>query len=133
MWMRDLALVRKPDNKLDWKRLLREAGLGETQQYVIKDRWGANPEQMAAIGAALRRLELKRPTRTPTGARVLALDEWIHIGRALVHQPDRMRDEIDRLTPIAEKLTQRAQHTAAIAELDAVISKQTPEPKRPRK
>lgn len=123
-WMAELDV--------DWPKVLREAELGKTQQYVIKDRWGTNQFQMAKIHSALKRIELKRKERTSSGAVMLALEEWNRIGVALAREPAMLQKEIEQLRGKAETAIKIADARKTLAEHGALASP-TPEPKRPRK
>lgn len=99
---------------LDWDSALSKASIGKSQKYVIKNRWGANPEQMDALRARLREIELARKKRTPTGAKLLALEEWNELGQAIAALPD----EFEKLLIEARRVAGAAKKIAAARKLD---------------
>lgn len=94
--------LKKVSGNPDWLRMVKEAGIPASQEYVVPDRWGTNPRQMAKVKAALERLERKQPQRTEHGARVFGLEEWNEIGRAIAKIPAVFEQELLRLREIAE-------------------------------
>lgn len=120
-WARDLGVVTEAD-EIDWPRIIKEASIGSSQQYLVKDRWGTNPFQMAKVHAALKRLELKRKVRTPTGAKMLALEEWLMLGREIARKPDVLAVEIERVRGLAADVKKAADADKAKAEAEAKIA-----------
>lgn len=132
-WMRDLGLTTR--GKPDWKQLLREAELGESQHYLLPSRWakGEAPDQRAKVRTALERLEMKRRERTPTGAIVFALEEWYEIGRKLALVPEMLNEEISRVRPQAARAVRVSDARRVLETEGQVLLSVTPEPKKPRK
>jgi hypothetical protein len=135
-WMRDLGYVT--NQKADWERLLKDADV-ETDKYNLKKRWreGAAPEARSKIRATLERMELKHKERTPTGARILGLDEWLEAGRLIALDATLFASELKRAKQLAAAI-QRAGEAARLkaeadAAVEAVLHEITPKPNKQRK
>lgn len=124
-WMRDLGL--------DWKQLVKEAGIGASQQYIVKSRWGENPKQAAQVREALERLERKRKERTPSGETIFAIEEWNRIGLTFAQMPEILHAEIERLRPKANGVTTIVAARKQIEEASSALGSTTPAPTKPRK
>lgn len=118
------------DGKADWERVLKEAGVPESQRYGVPSRWGTNPKQMTKVIDHLEQRERSRKTPTEDGKRILGLAEWEAFGRALSRVPELFAQELDRLRPIAEAANKIADGDEARAKL---LTPFVAEPKKPRK
>jgi hypothetical protein len=128
-WMQYLRLVTDK-GKPDWSRVaVGMAGLGETQGYIVKSRWGTNPEQMAKVIAALEQYEAEQRAPTPSGARLSAIAEWYELGLEIARMPDVMEREIARVRSVARDVRRAVDGERARR---ALLSP-TPEPHKPRK
>jgi hypothetical protein len=113
----------------DWDGVLDEAGVPESQRYVVTNRWGKNPRQMAKVLEALERIDRKRKQPTEEGLRVQRMAEWDEIGRAIARVPELLARELERLRPVAAAANKVADGDAA----RVALFSPTPEPKKPRK
>lgn len=134
--MRDLGYVA--NHKADWDKLLKDANV-ETDKYNLKKRWreGAAPELRSKIRATLERVELKQKERTPTGARILGLEEWNEAGRLIAQDTELFARELKRAKQLASAIQKASEATRLKAEADAaveaVLHEITPKPNKPRK
>lgn len=131
-WMRELGLVTE-DNKPDWGKLVSDAGIGSTQQYVVKNRWGSNDMQMAKIVKALEERESKRKKPTATKERLAALEEWDRIGRVLVQMPEQLRAVVDEIRPRVEGVEKMIRSQQLADEGKALLASPFSEPRKSRK
>ena len=133
-WMRALGYV--VDGALDWSRLLKEAKI-KSHKDMVKKRWldGRAPTSRRVFGA-LRAAELRREKRTPIGERVLFLEDWLRVGKALALKPGSLPPEIREILAAAGPLEERNELErklqAANERIEAVLKIST-EPKKPRK
>lgn len=124
-WMGELGVT--------WEKLIKAGAIGKTMRYNVKSRWGENTEQMGAIYDELMAAEMKRAEHTDIGAQMLALEEWGRIGRMLYARPDRFKEEVARLRPIAEAARHAAELQRDAERAQSAFENLTAAPKKPRK